>query len=98
MIAFYKGVVMMNLKEGGNKNALNRAIGEDGMRDWSFGIFDCLPRCRLCTKTNSIDPSHRVANPVFRFIGYVLSLRRLWAKQAAFTPFEGPRRSSPWWR
>ncbi|KAH9992307.1 PLAC8 family-domain-containing protein [Russula vinacea] len=43
-----KGVVMMNLKEGGNKNALNRAIGEDGMRDWSFGIFDCLPRCRLC--------------------------------------------------
>ncbi|KAI0249127.1 PLAC8 family-domain-containing protein [Lactifluus subvellereus] len=33
---------------GGNKNALNREIGADGKRDWSFGLFDCFSTCGLC--------------------------------------------------
>jgi hypothetical protein len=36
------------MKVGGNKNALNREIGEDGKRDWSFGLFDCRNACGLC--------------------------------------------------
>jgi len=36
------------MRAGGDKNALNRPIGPDDKRDWSFGLFDCLPRCRLC--------------------------------------------------
>ncbi|KAH9013812.1 PLAC8 family-domain-containing protein [Lactarius pseudohatsudake] len=33
---------------GGNRNALNRAVGVDGRRDWSFGLFDCTSECGLC--------------------------------------------------
>lgn len=33
---------------GGNKNALNRAVGPDGHRDWSFGLFDCFDECGVC--------------------------------------------------
>ncbi|KAH9965161.1 PLAC8 family-domain-containing protein [Russula compacta] len=33
---------------GGNKNALNRPIGPDGYRDWSFGLFDCFSACGVC--------------------------------------------------
>ncbi|KAN0139505.1 PLAC8 family domain containing protein [Lactarius tabidus] len=33
---------------GGNKNALNRAVGPDGQRDWSHGLFDCTEDCGLC--------------------------------------------------
>jgi hypothetical protein len=33
---------------GGNKNALNLAIGPDGQRDWSYGLFDCFSACGLC--------------------------------------------------
>ena len=36
----------------GNKNANNLPIGADGMRDWSFGLFDCFARCDLCTYQN----------------------------------------------
>jgi Cys-rich protein (TIGR01571 family) len=36
------------MQVGGNKNANNRPIGADGKRDWSFGLFDCFPRCSLC--------------------------------------------------
>lgn len=41
------------MKAGGDKNALNRPIGPDDQRDWSFGLFDCFPRCRLC-KTDQL--------------------------------------------
>jgi len=34
---------------GGNRNVNNRPIGADGKREWSFGLFDCFPRCSLCT-------------------------------------------------
>ncbi|KAH9993562.1 PLAC8 family-domain-containing protein [Russula vinacea] len=33
---------------GGNRNAKNCPIGPDGVRDWSFGLFDCFDRCSLC--------------------------------------------------
>ncbi|KAH9046617.1 PLAC8-domain-containing protein [Lactarius hengduanensis] len=33
---------------GGNINALNREVGADGRRDWSFGLFDCTSECGLC--------------------------------------------------
>ena len=38
------------MKAGGDKNALNRPIGPDDRRGWSFGLFDFFPRCRLCKK------------------------------------------------
>jgi hypothetical protein len=37
---FLKAIGQMNM--GGNKNALNREIGEDGKRAWSYGLFDCF--------------------------------------------------------
>ncbi|KAH9052686.1 PLAC8-domain-containing protein [Lactarius vividus] len=33
---------------GGNKNVLNREVGVDGRRDWSFDLFDCTSKCGLC--------------------------------------------------
>ncbi|KAI9450103.1 PLAC8-domain-containing protein [Lactarius psammicola] len=33
---------------GGNRNALNREVGADGQRDWSFDLFDCTSECGLC--------------------------------------------------
>ncbi|KAH9962162.1 PLAC8 family-domain-containing protein [Russula dissimulans] len=33
---------------GGNRNALNREIGTDGLRDWSFGLFNFCSACNLC--------------------------------------------------
>jgi len=33
---------------GGNRNALNREIGADGHRDWSYGLFDCFADFGLC--------------------------------------------------
>lgn len=41
------------MKAGGDKNALNRPIGPDNQRDWSFGLFDCFPRCRLCKRDHT---------------------------------------------
>ncbi|KAI0293944.1 PLAC8 family-domain-containing protein [Russula brevipes] len=36
------------MKAGGNKNALNRETGPDGLRGWSYGLFDCFAACNLC--------------------------------------------------
>ncbi|KAI0249606.1 PLAC8 family-domain-containing protein [Lactifluus subvellereus] len=36
------------MSAGGNKNALNREIGADGKREWSFGLLDCFNACGLC--------------------------------------------------
>jgi len=41
----------------GNKNALDREVGADGLRDWSYGLLNCCAVPRLCTTTNSIGPS-----------------------------------------
>lgn len=43
---FLKGTTSMTTS--GNKNVLNREIGVDGKRDWSFGLFDCFSACGLC--------------------------------------------------
>lgn len=91
-LPFVKAISPMKI---GNTNALNREVDSDGMRDWSFRLFDCHPRCRLCAQINASLASHRVANPIFRFMGHVLSLRHLWAKQAASTPSAAPKRPSP---
>ncbi|KAF8263297.1 hypothetical protein EI94DRAFT_1741268 [Lactarius quietus] len=32
---------------GGNRNLLNRELGVDRQRDWSFGLFDCTDECGL---------------------------------------------------
>jgi hypothetical protein len=54
------------MKAGGDKNARNRPIGLDDKRDWSFGLFDCIPRCRLCKKkTSSTYSPFRMADPIF---------------------------------
>ena len=33
---------------GGNRNVMNRPIGGDGKRDWSYGLCDCFSDCGLC--------------------------------------------------
>ncbi|KAI9508238.1 PLAC8 family-domain-containing protein [Russula earlei] len=33
---------------GGNRNALNRETGADGLRDWSYDLLDCSSTCSLC--------------------------------------------------
>lgn len=38
------------MKPVGNKNALNREIGEDGLRDWSYGLLDCFAARHLCNQ------------------------------------------------
>jgi hypothetical protein len=38
------------MSAGGSKNALNRPIGPDGKRNWSYGLFDCFSACGLCTR------------------------------------------------
>lgn len=38
------------MKAGGNKNALNREVGGDGLRDWSYGLLDCFAARRLCNQ------------------------------------------------
>jgi hypothetical protein len=45
------------MKAGGDKNVLNRPVGPDNMRDWSFGLCDYFPRCRLCKKKPA-QPTH----------------------------------------
>jgi hypothetical protein len=48
---------------GGNKNALNRAVGPDGHRDWSFGLFDCFDECGVCTSSLGLT-SYILADPL----------------------------------
>src|SRR5579863_8005508 len=44
------------MSTGGSKNGLNRPIGPDGKRDWSYGLFDCFSACGLCTQRNHLAP------------------------------------------
>jgi len=46
-----QGTVPMSA--GGNKNALNRLIAQDGKRGWSYGLFDCFSACGLCALNRS---------------------------------------------
>ena len=45
------------MRPRGNRNALNRETGEDGLRDWSFGMYDCLDTRRLCNEIYPIGSS-----------------------------------------
>jgi hypothetical protein len=46
IVFFPKAIAPMKI--GGNKNSLNREIGADGKRNWSYGLFDCFGECGLC--------------------------------------------------
>ncbi|KAF8467965.1 PLAC8-domain-containing protein [Russula ochroleuca] len=39
------------MRVGGSKNANNCPIGDDGKRDWSFGLFGCFSTWGLCCQT-----------------------------------------------
>ncbi|KAH9007362.1 PLAC8 family-domain-containing protein [Lactarius deliciosus] len=50
---------------GGNRNALNREVGVDGQRDWSFDLFDCTSACDICMLiSSSVKRSYKLADPV----------------------------------
>jgi len=36
------------MSTGGNRNALDRTVGLDRKRDWSYGLFDCFSACGTC--------------------------------------------------
>jgi hypothetical protein len=91
-VSFVQAIAPM--KEVGDKNALKREVDSDGNRDWSFGLFNYFPRCRLCTLDQPIT-SFGLANPIFRFMGHILPLRHLWAEPTAFAPSAAPKRSPP---
>ncbi|KIJ93212.1 hypothetical protein K443DRAFT_684660 [Laccaria amethystina LaAM-08-1] len=38
----------MVVEKGGNRNAKNIAVDDDGLREWSFGLFSCCGQPRLC--------------------------------------------------
>jgi hypothetical protein len=33
---------------GGNKNGMNRPVGPDGLRGWSYSLFGCFSECGFC--------------------------------------------------
>jgi hypothetical protein len=37
-----------NASGGGDRNALKVPVGDDGLRDWSYGLFDCFADLRTC--------------------------------------------------
>jgi hypothetical protein len=69
----------MNVNAGGNKNALNREIGIDGMREWSYGLLDCFDECGLCTwgQTGTTNSSHTNSCLPRRVLGRVVPMCRL---------------------
>ena len=57
----------MDVNAGGNKNALNREIGMDGMREWSHGLLDFSNECRLCTwGQTGTTKTHRITDCCLR--------------------------------
>ena len=48
---------------GGNRNALNREVGVDGQRNWSFGLLDCTDECKLCMSPSLVRLSYSLAEP-----------------------------------
>ena len=56
---------------GGNRNVLNREVGVDGRRDWSFGLCDFTDECGLCMSTALAKISYNLAES--------LSLEGCWA-------------------
>ena len=73
---------------GGNRNALGIPVMEDGLREWSYDLFDCFAdyricMCGLCSATLS---SHAVSQLTGDFSCPVLFLLLLCllTEQAAF--------------
>ena len=60
------------MKAGGKKNALDREIGADGKREWSFGLFDCFNACNVCMPDRPIQTAV-YANTLF-FAGCLATL------------------------
>lgn len=38
----------MQAATGGNRNAMNMLVMGDGLRDWSYGLFDCFADLSTC--------------------------------------------------
>ena len=38
----------MAVEKGGNRNAKNIFVDDDGLREWSFGLFSCCGQPHLC--------------------------------------------------
>jgi hypothetical protein len=83
---------------GGNRNVLNREIGVDGHRDWSFGLFDCTHECGLCMSSSLVNLSfNRLTYDLWRLLGALVSLRGLLKKQTASRSSTDQWHSSPRW-
>ena len=83
---------------GGNRNALNLEVGEDGQRDWSHGLFSCTEDRRLCMSTIYFNRLIIWLSPFSgRFPRYLLCLRGLFHKQAAPRTFAESWHSASRW-
>ena len=84
---------------GGNRNVLNRPLGDDGQRDWSYGLFDCTDECGLCMSTGLVKLPYDLAELLFsgRLLLRCLSLRGLFQEQTAPSPIADSRHPSPRW-
>jgi hypothetical protein len=60
------------MRPSGNRNALNREIGEDGLRDWSFGMYGCLDTRHLCNEIYPI--SCMLSNPNLKIFYLLLQV------------------------
>jgi hypothetical protein len=74
---------------GGDRNMLRVPVLADGLRDWSFGVFNCfsdLPTCKLCTTTTCLHLQYHNSLCDFRPPVNVLLLLCLRSEQAAICP------------
>jgi hypothetical protein len=80
---------MMSTNGGGDRNTLRIPIMSDGLRPWSFGLFDCfadLPTCMVSRLLPVATGTSCWLTINVRRPGNVLLLLRLLAKQAAVHP------------
>ena len=81
---------------GGNRNALNREIGVDGHRDWSFGLLDCTHECGICMSSSLVILSFNQLNhDLWRLLGTLVSLCGCFKNQTAFRSSAEHWHSSP---
>ena len=74
---------------GGDRNMLRVPVLADGLRDWSFGVFNCfsdLPTCKLCTTTTYRHLQYPNSLCDFRPPVNVLLLLCIRSEQAAICP------------
>jgi hypothetical protein len=72
---------------GGNRNALRVPVMEDGLRGWSYDIFDCFADRRTCMcglrSSTLSSPAVSQLTGDFRRPVLLLLLLRLFTEQAA---------------